>query len=80
VLLARLSADEFLVIGRSARISFSPISQSGAHGWLFDRVEEGHYDEQQQWLFERVWNGDQIDFGLNFTAEPKILHVRLATY
>jgi hypothetical protein len=64
VLLAQLSADEFLVIGRGARISFSPIRQSGSHGWLF----------------ERVWNGDQTDFGLNFTADPKILHVRLATY
>ena len=32
------------------------------------------------WLFERVWNGDQTDWGLNFTAEPHVLRVKLATY
>jgi len=80
VLLARLGTDEFLVIGRNARISFSAIGQPGIHGSLFDRVEEGHYDEQQQWVFERVWNGDQTDYGLNFVDAPKVLHVRLASY
>jgi beta-galactosidase GanA len=80
VLLARLAADEFLLIGRNARVSFSATSPSDIRGWMFDRVEEGHYDEHQRWVFERLWNGDQTDYGLNFTAEPRVLHVRLATY
>ena len=28
----------------------------------------------------RVWNGDQTDYGLNLTDEPRLLRVRLATY
>jgi beta-galactosidase GanA len=80
VLLAQLAADEFLVIGRNARLSFSTPAASGMQGWMFDRVEEGHYDEQQHWVFERVWNGDQTDYGLNFADAPKVLHVRLGRY
>jgi len=26
-----------------------------------------------------MWNGDQIDSGLNFTSIPVLLHVKLAT-
>ena len=35
---------------------------------------------QGQWVFERVWNGDQTDYGLNFTSAPQLLRVKLATY
>jgi hypothetical protein len=28
----------------------------------------------------RVWNGDQTDYGLNFTAAPQVLRVSLATF
>jgi beta-galactosidase GanA len=80
VLVARLGADEFLVIGRNARISFSAAKPSPGHGMIFDRVEEGHYDQQGRWTFERIWNGDQTDYGLNFTTLPQVLHVRLAIY
>jgi beta-galactosidase GanA len=46
---------------------------------MFDRVEEGHY-EGGKWVFERVWNGDQTDYGLNFTSVPQVLRVKLATW
>jgi len=42
-------------------------------------VEEGLY-ENGQWHFLREWNGDQTDWGLNFTSQPQVLHVKLATY
>ena len=80
VLIARLGADEYLVIGRSARVSFTAADQAGIRGSLFNRVEEGHYDEHGQWILERLWNGDQTDFGLNFTSEPQVLHVSLGVY
>ena len=48
------------------------------HGGMM-RVEEGHYDEVGKWVFERVWNGDETDYGLNFTDLPQLLHVKLAT-
>jgi hypothetical protein len=44
------------------------------------RVEEGRFDNQGKWSFERLWNGDQTDYGLNFTALPQVLRVKLATY
>ncbi len=80
VAVAKLSANEFLVAGYNARISFGGGKDNADKGFLLDRVEEGHYDAKGQWVFERVWNGDQTDYGLNFTGEPKLLKVRLATY
>jgi len=29
---------------------------------------------------DRVWNGDQTDYGLHFTARPRVVRVTLATY
>jgi hypothetical protein len=29
---------------------------------------------------ERVWNGDQTDYGLNFGAKPTVLKVKIGTY
>jgi beta-galactosidase GanA len=80
-LIARLSSDEFLVTGRNARVSFGPgKSQNKGKGFIYARVEEGHFDADGQWIFERVWNGDQTDYGLNFTSLPQLLRVRVANY
>jgi beta-galactosidase GanA len=77
---AELGPDEFLVTGLHARVTFSlPAPWPGEH-MIIDRVEEGHFDAQGTWIFERVWNGDQTDYGLNFTSEPQLLKVKLATY
>jgi hypothetical protein len=45
----------------------------------FMRVAEGSY---QNGVFKpiRIWNGDQTDYGLNFTSEPQVLHVRVGSY
>lgn len=80
VAVAKLSANEFLVIGYNARITFGAGEKNKDKGFLLDRVEEGHFDDKGQWVFERVWNGDQTDYGLNFAGPPKVLKVRLATY
>jgi hypothetical protein len=48
--------------------------------FMMERVEEGRYDDKGRWHFLRVWNGDQTDWGLNFTGQPQVLHVKLATY
>jgi beta-galactosidase GanA len=79
VLIAEIGKDEYLVTGRHARVSFQPgKDRKGVH-YLYDRVEEGRY-EDGKWVFLRVWNGDQTDYGLNFTDQPRVLHVKLATY
>jgi hypothetical protein len=43
-------------------------------------VEEGTYDASGTWHMARIWNGDQTDYGLNFTSLPQVLKVTLATY
>jgi len=76
-LVAQLGPDEFLVTGVSARVDFRPIDQ--AKHREFVRVEEGMYVDGK-WKFKRIWNGDQTDYGLNFTTQPQVLKVTLMMY
>jgi len=78
-MIAQLGPNEFLVIGRHARVGFNLTDKKAKEQSLFDRVEEGHYDNGK-WVFERVWNGDETDYGLNFTSLPQVLRVKLGTY
>jgi hypothetical protein len=77
-LVAQLGPDEFLVTGVSARVDFRPTDAAGKHR-EFVRVEEGTYVDGK-WKFLRIWNGDQTDYGLNFTTLPQVLRVTLMTY
>ncbi len=77
--IAELGKDEYLVVGYHARVSFSPSKELVGEQYTFERVEEGHFDDGE-WVFERVWNGDQTDWGLNFIEQPHVLKVKLATY
>jgi len=45
----------------------------------FVRVEEGTY-ENGEFKFQRIWNGDETDWGLKFGEDPVVLRVTLATY
>jgi hypothetical protein len=38
-------------------------------------VEEGRFDARGKWLFKRIWNGDQTDYGSNFVDSPALLRV-----
>ncbi|MFC5742347.1 DUF5597 domain-containing protein [Dyella tabacisoli] len=79
VLIAEIGKNEYLVTGFHARVNFSAGKQHQNRRFLLERVEEGHY-ENGQWIFQRLWNGDQTDYGLNFTSAPQVLRVKLATY
>lgn len=79
VLLAQLGLDEFLVSGYFARVDFSVADAANKKERQYLRVEEGNYDNGQ-WRPSRIWNGDQTDFGLNFTELPQVLRVKLAVY
>lgn len=79
VLIVQIGRDEYLVAGYHVRVSFQPAGRNAGKHALFERVEEGRYVDGQ-WQFMRVWNGDQTDYGLNFTSVPQWLHVKLATY
>jgi beta-galactosidase GanA len=78
-LVAQLGPDEFLVTGVSARVDFKPTDAASGKHREFERVEEGIYVDGR-WKFLRLWNGDQTDYGLNFTMQPQVLRVSLMTY
>ncbi len=76
-LVAQLGENRFLVAGFFCRVDFRPAANGRMRRFL--RVEEGAYHGA---AFEpiRIWNGDQTDWGLNFTSAPQVLQVSLATY
>lgn len=78
-LVAQLGPDEFLVTGVSARVDFKPTDAANGKHREFVTVDEGTYVDGK-WKFLRVWNGDQTDYGLNFTSEPQVLRVKLMEY
>jgi beta-galactosidase GanA len=78
--IAELGPNEYLVTGTHTRVTFELAAAKPGEHMIIDRIEEGHFDAAGQWVFERIWNGDQTDYGLNFTSMPQVLKVRLATY
>jgi len=77
VAIAQLGPDQFLVIGYHARASFA-VSAADNKAMAYQHVEEGHY-KNGKWVMDRVWNGDEVDYGLNFT-QPRVLRVTLSAY
>ena len=43
------------------------------------KVEEGHY-EGARWVAQRLWNGDETDYGLNFGGKGSLLRITLGSY
>ena len=78
-LVAQLGPDEFLVTGVAARVDFRLTDAASGKHREFVKVEEGTYVDGK-WKFLRIWNGDQTDYGLNFTTQPQVLKVTLMTY
>jgi beta-galactosidase GanA len=78
-LIVQLSDSEYLVTAHKARVEFKPSAELAGKKFMIDRVEEGHF-KNGKWIMERVWNGDQTDWGMNFTARSHILKVKMASY
>lgn len=78
-MIAQLGPNEFLVTAVHARVDFEVADQTSGKHRQFVKVQEGTY-EAGNWRFIRIWNGDQTDYGLNFTSAPQVLRVSLATY
>ena len=76
-LIAQLADNEFLVAGFYSRVDFLP-TDPGQHR-QFIRVEEGRY-ENGSFHSQRLINGDQSDGGLDFSSDPLVLRVTVATY
>jgi beta-galactosidase GanA len=76
-MVAQLGPNEFLVTGVKTRVDFRTTEPGKQRQFL--RVEEGSYRDGV-WHMSRIWNGDQTDYGLNFTTAPQVLRVTVATY
>lgn len=70
---AQVADDEFIVVGQQARVRIEP---AGHEGFML-RAEEGRFDDKGQWHMTRVWNGDQVDWGLNLPATPVVLKLKM---
>lgn len=79
-LIAEIAPGEYIVTGYRARIDFAAKPSTDGKRRMVVRYEEGHFDDAGKWIFERIWNGDQTDYGLNFTDRPQLLRVVTATY
>jgi len=80
VAIAQVGDDEFVIVGQLARVRLSGEPATGGLGTTLVQVEEGRFDAAGRWVMERRWNGDQVDWGLNLTARPTILKVRMGRY
>ncbi len=78
-LIVQLSDNEYLVTAHKARVEFKSSAELAGKKFMIERIEEGHFNNGQ-WVMERVWNGDQTDWGMNFTARAHVLKVKMASY
>ncbi|MBS0226463.1 MAG: DUF5597 domain-containing protein [Proteobacteria bacterium] len=79
-LIVQLAADEFLVTAMHARVEIIAADPAKAARQIYVSVDEGTYDDEGRWRFRRRWNGDQTDYGLNFSSATQLLRVKLASY
>lgn len=76
---AQIGPDTFLVAGSHVRVRVGlEGGKPGENGQIM-AVEEGTLVDGK-WVTGRRWNGDQIDWGLNFTERPVLLRVTMGTY
>lgn len=78
VAIAQIADDEFVLVGQFARVRIDDTEGSGRAMLVF--AEQGRFDAQGRWVMERRWNGDQVDWGLNFTGQPVVLKLKMARY
>lgn len=76
----QLGPDQFLVTGTDVRVSFDVADKAKGDTAMLIKVEEGTLADDGSFRARRVMNGDQTDYGLNFTAQPMLLRVTMGTY
>ena len=64
--------------GREAVAWVVAAAQAGEQAQILS-AEEGQFVDGE-WQMRRRWNGDQIDYGFNFGAEPVWLMIEMGTY
>ena len=79
VVVAQLGPDEFLVAGNFVRVRFALAASAAGENSQILSADEGTLTDGA-WVMRRRWNGDETDYGFNFTAQPVMLRVRMGTY
>lgn len=74
---AQIAPNQFLVAGDHVRLTFS--AGANVTNGLMLKVEEGGFTDGK-WVTSRVWNGDQVDYGLTFNEKPALLRVTMGSY
>jgi hypothetical protein len=77
ILIAELGKDQYLMAGYHCRVMFRPTGEKEGRPWHYLKVEEGKY-VNGEFKADRILNGDQTDWGLNFSG-PTVLRVSLYT-
>ena len=93
-LVAKIGENEFLVTGAFCRVDFKAVS-GGQRDFLRveelgtiprsyssftsnpGKPVSGRLEDLR---FIRIWNGDETDWGLDFSSAPQVLRVSLGTY
>ena len=76
VLIGQLGANEFLILGFDTRFRFRPSYGSGYTNAELITVEEGYFDEDDQWVLQRYWNGDEV-YHSTLRPQGTILRIHL---
>jgi beta-galactosidase GanA len=76
---AQLGPDTFLISGSHVRVRLTAAGTAPNEQAQIISAEEGSF-VAGKWTMRRRWNGDQIDYGLNFTGEPVMLKVTMGLY
>jgi hypothetical protein len=75
---AQTGENEFVISGSDVRVRFALDKPAAGESGSVLRVEEGSFAPDGEWVTTRIWNGDQTDYGINFTGTPVMLRVTLA--
>jgi beta-galactosidase GanA len=78
-LVAQLDDDTFLISGSHVKLRFSLADPAEGESSQIIEAQEGTFVDGE-WVMRRRWNGDQVDYGFNFGAEPVWLRVEMGSY
>lgn len=77
ILIAKLDANNFIVVGDACHITFKPMGANAGRAWQYNKVEEGYFDKDG-FKFKRILNGDETDFGgPRLGVKPEIMRIGL---
>jgi beta-galactosidase GanA len=78
-MVAQLDPDTFLVAGQHVKLRLALAQPEAGESAQVIEAQEGSFVDGE-WVMKRRWNGDQIDYGFNFGADPVWLKITMGSY